>query len=188
MRTPLRPNHITILSLLAGLAACAFVSRGDRPNLLTGAFLLQLSFILDNCDGSLARLKSMQSKFGMWLDLVADLLVDFALWTALAVAAIFYEKVTSSLILLALTGALAGTLIHFLRVVRQRLRGQMGKETPQNRNIFLSAIHRLGHDGDPTFFVWILAALATPAQFLFAGLFYIHTIWIVDVLQAKTSA
>ena len=188
MRTPLRPNHITILSLLSGIAAAAFIAHGSRPDLLTGAFLLQLSFILDNCDGTVARLKSMRSAFGMWLDLIADLFVDFSLWAALATAAIFYEGVDPWLILPALIGALAGSIINFLRVVRKKLKGQTGKEVPRARNAFFSAIHVLGHDGDPTIFIWILAAVATPAQFLFAGLFYIYAIWIADTLQAKASA
>ncbi len=130
----------------------------------------------------------MKSSFGMWLDLVADLFVDFSLWAALATAAIFYEGVDPWLILPALIGALAGSAINFLRVVRKRLKGQTGRETPQTQNLFLSAVHVLGHDGDPTLFVWILAAIATPAQFLFAGLFYIYAIWIADTLQAKASA
>ena len=185
MRTHLRPNHITILSLFSGLVAAGFVSQGSRPDLLMGAFFLQLSFILDNCDGTVARLKSMGSRFGMWFDLLADLGVDLALWTALAVGALSYQKADPIWIWSALVVALAGSFIHFLRIVQKRLKGSTGKETPGTSNSFLSAAHTLGHDGDPSLLVWILAGVGNPAIFLFLGAFYVHFLWTFDVIRTK---
>src|SRR3989338_1949827 len=77
-RTPFTPNQLTSLSLLLGIVAAYFFSLGSRISLLEGAFFLQLSFIADNCDGGVARLKNLSSEFGMWYDFVADLFVDFA--------------------------------------------------------------------------------------------------------------
>src|SRR3989344_4782763 len=79
VRTPLRPNHVTTLSLVSGPFAAWLLSLGSRKWMLAGALTLQFSFILDNCDGTLARLKSMQSALGMWYDYAADLAVELAL-------------------------------------------------------------------------------------------------------------
>ena len=185
IRTPLRPNHITSLSLFSGVAAAGFISHGSRPHLLTGAFFLQLSFILDNCDGAIARLKSMRSSFGMWFDFVADLAVDFALWTSLAVAALHYQKAQPTWVFPALTLALTGSLIHFLKVVRNRLKGATGKEVLETSNPFLSAAYTLGHDGDPSLLVWILAAIGNPTYFLLLGAFYVHFLWIFEAVRSR---
>ena len=51
--------------------------------LLLGALLAQLSSILDGCDGELARLKLLESKFGGWLDQVLDRYGDLFILTGL---------------------------------------------------------------------------------------------------------
>jgi phosphatidylglycerophosphate synthase len=67
-KTPLAPNHITLLSMACGFVAATFFAQGTRAGMLEGAFFLQVSFVLDDCDGAIARLKSRQSEFGMWLE------------------------------------------------------------------------------------------------------------------------
>lgn len=72
MRTPITPNQVTALSLLFGVAsgvACLF---GSYTSLLIGAFLLLVCYVLDNCDGEVARLKNMCSHFGMRFDTFVD--------------------------------------------------------------------------------------------------------------------
>jgi phosphatidylglycerophosphate synthase len=72
MRTPITPNQVTALSLLFGVAsgvACLFAS---YTSLLIGAFLLFACYVLDNCDGEVARLKNMCSHFGMRFDTFVD--------------------------------------------------------------------------------------------------------------------
>ena len=44
--------------------------------LILSAISIQLFSILDLVDGNIARIKSLQSKFGMWLD-IFDKIVDF---------------------------------------------------------------------------------------------------------------
>ena len=51
--------------------------------LLLGALLAQLSSILDGCDGEIARLKLLKSKFGRWLDQVLDRYSDLFIFTGL---------------------------------------------------------------------------------------------------------
>src|SRR4051812_34194272 len=76
-RTPLTPNHWTSAALLCGLFSAFLFSRGSQAALLCGAFFFQVYSILDNCDGAVARIKGLSSRFGMWYDFVSDLIVDF---------------------------------------------------------------------------------------------------------------
>jgi archaetidylinositol phosphate synthase len=65
----------------AGLAAAVELGRGS---LLAAALLVQLKTLLDNADGQLARLTGRTSAFGRYLDSEVDLLVNAALFAALA--------------------------------------------------------------------------------------------------------
>lgn len=181
-RSPITPNQITTLSLVAGFAAAYFLSYGNRPGMLAGAFFLQSAFILDNCDGGVARLKSMQSQLGMWYDLTADVFVDFAVWTGLAFGMRAAGSGRAGFWLAA--GACAGSLINYGRVAIGRLKGSSGKETPPAAEKFYSKIlHVLSHDGDPSLLVWLLAAIGNPFYLLAAGACYINLIWIFAVLK-----
>ena len=185
-RTPLTPNMITSTSLFSGLVSAWLMSGGSRDGFLGGAFFLQLSFILDNCDGGVARLKSLSSVFGMWFDFAADLIVDFAIWIALAFAV--HARHSFPWAVPVAFAACVGSLINFIRVVSGRLQGKTGKELPPDpKNMLQSSLHILSHDGDPTFFVWILALAGSPEYFLFLGCIYIHFIWIGSFISDKFS-
>ncbi len=57
-----------------------------RPRVaLGGSALFILYYVLDNCDGEIARLKGLQSDFGMHLDSFADWLVHAAFFIALGI-------------------------------------------------------------------------------------------------------
>ncbi len=99
---PLRvsPTAVVLGNALAGLAAAVAIARGQ---LVAAALLLQLKTVLDNADGQLARATGRTSALGRYLDTEADLVVNVALFAALA-----HE--TGSLIL-ALGALLALTVI-----------------------------------------------------------------------------
>lgn len=78
-RFPITPNQITAVSVVLGLAACALVARGDRVSLAWAGLLVFASLMFDSVDGELARIRHMGSKAGMWLDNLADDLVDTTL-------------------------------------------------------------------------------------------------------------
>ena len=179
--TSITPNQITSLSLFCGLTAACFFSRGSRQWLMAGALFWQLSFILDNCDGAIARIKNLSSVSGMWYDFVADLLVDLAVWAGLGFA-VYSQRGVSYAVPVALV-ACAGSVINFLRVIRGRLGGKTGKESPPRpENIFLSTVHILSNDGDPTLLIWILALIGHPEYLLVLGCFYINFIWMMSFL------
>lgn len=83
----LRPDVITMLSLLVGLGAAASFAVGQQWAIVAGAVLLQASLVLDCVDGEVARYTLRFSPFGAWLDAVADRVKEFAVYAGLAVGA-----------------------------------------------------------------------------------------------------
>jgi phosphatidylglycerophosphate synthase len=71
-RTSITPNQISFVSFLLGIGAATAFAQGDHPMLALGALLYHVSFVLDCCDGKIARLKGTGSAFGMWLDFSFD--------------------------------------------------------------------------------------------------------------------
>lgn len=86
LKTPLSANQITLLSLGVGLTAGPFLGQPQYPLNILGALLFQLYYLLDNCDGEIARARHQQSRLGGWLDLLTDTIVHtwiygwLALW------------------------------------------------------------------------------------------------------------
>lgn len=80
---PLRvsPTTVALANAVAGLAAAVAISRGQ---LLAAAALLQLKTVLDNADGRLARVSGRAGVLGRYLDTEADLVVNVAVFAALA--------------------------------------------------------------------------------------------------------
>ncbi|HKN63584.1 MAG TPA: CDP-alcohol phosphatidyltransferase family protein [Gaiellaceae bacterium] len=79
LRVP--PPLVVLAAGAAGIAAAVELGRGS---LLAAALLVQLKTLLDNADGQLARLTGRISSFGRYLDSEMDLLVNLALFAALA--------------------------------------------------------------------------------------------------------
>jgi archaetidylinositol phosphate synthase len=80
---PLRvpPPAVVLASGAAGVAGAVELARGQ---LVLAALLIQLKTVLDNADGQLARLSGTVTLLGRYLDSLCDLLVDAALFAALA--------------------------------------------------------------------------------------------------------
>jgi len=72
-RTPVTPNQVTFLGagLFLGVAAALIGVRGWAGMLLAAGFL-ELSYLFDCADGQLARLTSMTSDVGAYLDFLVD--------------------------------------------------------------------------------------------------------------------
>lgn len=84
-RLGITPNQITIVNILVGLAACGIVALGTYPAFAAAGALMFVQVILDSCDGEVARLRFLSSKFGMWLDNVSDDVIDNLFLAMLAV-------------------------------------------------------------------------------------------------------
>ena len=84
-RTPLRPNHITTLSLALGVAAGLLFARGETRAAGWGAALFMLARFVDHADGELARLTGKTSRIGYYYDYVAGALSSVALFAGIGV-------------------------------------------------------------------------------------------------------
>lgn len=192
VRTPLTPNHVTTLSMGAGLWAGYFFSHGTRGSMLLGAVFLQLAFILDNCDGDIARAKGLQSRFGMWYDFTADLLVDLALWSGLALGAVSLG-VPGASVRWWWAAAMAGSSINFARVTGERMaaiRGGAGASDkvppPEDRPVWERVWYALGQDGDPSLLVYAFALVGSPWLLLLVGALYVNALWIFSWKRRTT--
>ena len=72
VRTPLNANQVTIIQEVFGVLGAVSFAYG---RFVLGAVLLQIGFILDNCDGEVARWKNQQSESGKFLDLIGHMIV-----------------------------------------------------------------------------------------------------------------
>jgi choline kinase/phosphatidylglycerophosphate synthase len=84
--TKMTPNQMTIIANVIGAFGVYFTFQGTWGTLALGAFLVQMQSVLDGCDGEIARLKFMSSRFGEWLDNVLDDTVNVLYGLGLGVA------------------------------------------------------------------------------------------------------
>ena len=78
-------NQITAVSLLTGLASGWCMMQGDRTWAIVGGLFIVFSYVLDNCDGEIARLKNQTSRLGMHFDNFVDTAVHPFFFAALRV-------------------------------------------------------------------------------------------------------
>ena len=74
-KTPVTPNQITSLGMFFGISGGLLYLKGDYFSIQIGSFLFLICYILDNCDGEVARIKDMRSLFGMRYDTFVDWIV-----------------------------------------------------------------------------------------------------------------
>jgi hypothetical protein len=74
VKLPIHPSAFTASIFVLPVAAGVFLLRGDYLSILIGAALFQVFSILDGCDGEIARVRNLESKFGERLDNVCDFL------------------------------------------------------------------------------------------------------------------
>lgn len=85
LELPIKPNHVTAASLVLGLAGALVVALGGYLPMVIGAGLVFFSWVLDNCDGEIARVKYTGSRFGAWFDIYADFITNIAFIGGMAV-------------------------------------------------------------------------------------------------------
>jgi archaetidylinositol phosphate synthase len=83
--TAVRPNHLTTLRLLTGIAACVGFALGTRAGMWWGGGLWLVSAFLDRADGELARIGNMMSPGGHRYDYLADVWVNTLFFLAIGV-------------------------------------------------------------------------------------------------------
>lgn len=76
LKTKITPNQISLMSFITSFIGALFFYVGEYIFLIIGGILVQLSSIIDGCDGEVARLKLIQTKYGGWFDAVLDRYAD----------------------------------------------------------------------------------------------------------------
>ncbi len=84
VKTPLKPNQLSVGILGVGIAGAWFAAQGGYGNLLLGAFLFQAQSVLDGCDGEMSRVSHRGSRTGEWLDTVGDDLTNYGFFAGSA--------------------------------------------------------------------------------------------------------
>jgi phosphatidylglycerophosphate synthase len=87
IRTPITPNGVTWLFVLAGVAAAAALAVDSVWTAVAAVFLIQLQILLDCSDGELARWRGVSSPVGVYLDRLGHWITEAALPIALGIRA-----------------------------------------------------------------------------------------------------
>ena len=69
---------------MIGISSALFFAQGSYPWIFIGGVLAQATSITDGCDGEIARLKFLSSKFGAWLDDTFDRYIDMLIVIGMA--------------------------------------------------------------------------------------------------------
>jgi phosphatidylglycerophosphate synthase len=188
VRTPLRPNHITMIGTSIGLVAAWCFAQGRYAPGLAGALLFCVAIIVDGCDGEVARLKFQETRFGHVFDVVTDNIVHAAIFIGLGIGQYRAAPQQNYPLLLAIllggfglaTLATYFCLIRHPPVVQQQPRSRAGKrrqrllrgfELLMNRDFaYLLALIAVADLLD-----WFLWLTAFGTYLYAAGLFWVYS-------------
>ncbi len=84
-KTPVTPNQVTTVRLVAGVGASMAVAQGSVEWANYGAVLFILSMLLDRADGDLARMTGRTSPGGHTYDLFADAFCNALIFVGLGI-------------------------------------------------------------------------------------------------------
>ncbi len=182
--TRVTPNSMTVISALVGILGAYFFMFSEKWYNVFGALFFWLHSVLDGCDGELARLKFLESRFGGILDFWSDNLVHAAIFSGIAYGA--YRSHGQILFLglgfLAVLGTLFSAGFVFLRTMREKKEKgpfftSVVKENPdQNKNSiakfadflarrdFIYLVILFSFMGRIEWFLW-MGALGSPIYF-----------------------
>jgi len=131
------------LSLALGLAAAWQFAQGSYLGNSLGAFMFALSYVLDNCDGEVARARQVSSTFGHRFDTFSDWLVNASFFVGLGMGA---SSATGEIWWL-WAGCIAGlgaTINYVLQQVLDYRQGNWAKTAPQPEVAFTPLPGRFG--------------------------------------------
>jgi phosphatidylglycerophosphate synthase len=82
--TRVRPNQITLFGTTIGLAGAFFLSRPGYWPQLIGSLLFLFFAVIDGVDGEVSRLRLQNSRFGYYLDMITDNIVNVSIFAGIA--------------------------------------------------------------------------------------------------------
>ena len=110
---PLSPNSLTLLALAVNIGAAALLASGGRhPAFFLFAILcIALGGLLDAFDGIVARAQGKATRFGDFLDHVADRISDTALAACWTIGSDVREPIVVALVIAVMLNGYIGTQI-----------------------------------------------------------------------------
>ncbi len=168
IHSPFSPNQVSIVSTLVGILSGWFFAGGY---FISGAFLLQLSAIIDCVDGDLARVLYKESRLGKWLDLVGDQFVHIAVFAGIGFG-LARSNPTSPALALGISAVL-GVIISFAVIVRFMQRKSSRKSSGLKRLIDATT------NRDFSLLVLLLAIAGKLDLFLWMAGIGVHLFWII---------
>lgn len=99
VKTPLRPNQVSVGILGVGVLGAVMAAQGTYGTLALGAGLFQAQSVLDGCDGEMSRVSHRGSRMGEWLDTIGDDLTNYGFFGGAGVG--LYRQTGQQLYLLA---------------------------------------------------------------------------------------
>ena len=164
LRTPLTGNQATFLSLLFGLAAAYFFFPGGYGFGVLGGVLLFLNYVLDHCDGEIARAKGTTSPAGHAFDTFVDWVVHTALFATIGHGAMIDTR-EALWFWLGLTASTGSTINYALAIYwRRRNEGEgkaeseLGQEIETFKTLLITAFREFAR-ADFWLLVLVLALL-----------------------------
>jgi len=168
IHAPFSPNQISIVSSLIGILSGWLFAGGY---FISGAFLLQISAIIDCVDGDLARVLYKESRFGKWLDLVGDQFVHVAVFAGIAFGLARSDPASPALVLG--ISAVLGVIISFAVMVCFAQR-KSGRKSSGLKKLIEATTNR-----DFSLLVLLLAVAGKLDLFLWMAGIGVHLFWII---------
>ncbi|MFZ0339726.1 MAG: CDP-alcohol phosphatidyltransferase family protein [Terracidiphilus sp.] len=146
VRCKVTPNGVTVIMIVSGVLGALLFAIPWMPSRICGALFIQLWMILDCCDGEVARITRVFSKFGTQMDYLAHVICHPLFCAAFASALLALHRYNSTLILYtALLGVSAEMLVrHFVALSEtfQVARGNAAA-APEQRSQLRTIVSRL---------------------------------------------
>lgn len=71
-KTPITPNQISYITAVLVTIGCYLSAQGSMNSAIAGTAVILAASYVDCCDGEIARLKLLSSRWGAWLDTIID--------------------------------------------------------------------------------------------------------------------
>ncbi len=187
VETPLTPNQMSLISIFVGLVGALLMSWPGRMWPVGGALLFLFHSILDGCDGELARIKFMESRWGGLMDFWGDNVVHAAVFIGIARhwSAIEPGLWPQGLAGLATAGAFASAALIYWQTMRSKdaVEPQFTSVVNVRQASSLSRVADALSRRDFIYLVLILAILGKLEWFLVASAlgtpaFFVALVWI----------
>ena len=118
INTRITPNAMTLFSIALGILGAFFFVSGQKWYDIFGALLFWLHSVLDGCDGEIARLKFLESRWGGLLDFWGDNVVHSAIFCGIAVGYASHSSAAFPLAFLAVIGTLGSAFLAYWNTMR----------------------------------------------------------------------